>query len=199
MTWLAASAAGLALAGCDRDGGRPAAAAFRNTDVTGADFGKDFSLVDHEGRPRTLSDFRGKVVTLFFGFTQCPDVCPTSLAEMADAMKAMGPKAEQVQVLFVTVDPARDTPALLKEYVPSFDPRFVGLTGTPEQVSQVAKEFRVFYQKVPGKTPDSYTIDHTAGTYVFDREGRLRLFVKHGQGAEALAHDLSILVDAPKA
>jgi protein SCO1/2 len=178
------------LTGCDA--GKPA---FRNTDITGADFARGFELTGHDGKPRTLADFRGKVVTIFFGYTQCPDVCPTTLSEMAEVMALLGEKADQVQVLFVTVDPERDTPALLAEYAPAFDRRFLGLYGDAEATAKVAKEFKVFYQKVPGKTPGSYTMDHSAGSFVFDQQGRVRLFVKHGQGADALAQDLRRLID----
>lgn len=180
----------LAAAGCNRAG-----KAFNNTDVTGAEFGKGFALTDHAGKARTLADFRGKVVTVFFGYTQCPDVCPTTLAEMAEVMKLLGDKADRVQVLFISLDPERDTPALLAQYVPAFDPRFLGLSGSLEATAQVAKDFRVFYQKVPGSTPGSYTVDHTAGSYVYDAQGRLRLFVKHGQGAQPLAQDIGRLID----
>lgn len=192
-----------ALAGCsDRGGDRQAAASssqsqFRNTDVTGLGYAHDFALTDHNGRPRTLADFRGKAVVVFFGYTHCPDVCPTTMAEMAGVMKELGPQADRVQVLFITLDPERDTPAVLKAYVPAFDPRFLGLSGTPEQIDKVAKEFRVFYQKVPGKEPGSYTLDHTAGSYVFDPQGRVRLFVRHGQGPEPVAHDLKLLLAGP--
>jgi protein SCO1/2 len=179
----------LAVSGCDR--GKPA---FRSTDVTGAEFGRGFALTGHDGKPRTLEDFRGKVVTVFFGFTQCPDVCPTTLAEMAEVMKGLGERSNEVQVLFVTVDPERDTPQLLASYVTTFDPRFLGLYGDAQAIEKVAKEFKVFYQKVPGKTPGTYTIDHTAGTYVFDRKGQLRLFAKHGQGAEPLVQDIGRLL-----
>lgn len=181
----------LALAACSR----PDRPQFRNTDVTGADFTADFRLTGQDGAQHALSDWRGKVVVVFFGYTQCPDVCPTTLAEMAEAMKKLGARADDVQVLFVSLDPERDTPQLLARYVPAFDARFMGLVGSPEQTAQVAKSFKVFYQKVPGKTPDSYTVDHTAGSYVFDRAGRLRLFVRHGQGADTLAHDLALLLD----
>jgi protein SCO1/2 len=180
----------VALAGCDS--GRPA---FNNTDITGADFARGFELTGHDGKPRSLADFKGKVVTVFFGYTQCPDVCPTTLAEMAEVMKLLGDKADKVQVLFVTVDPERDTPALLAQYVPAFDHRFLGLYGDAEATAKVAKEFKVFYQKVPGSRPDIYTMDHSAGSYVFDTRGRVRLFVKHGQGAEKLAQDLRRLID----
>jgi protein SCO1/2 len=167
---------------------------FENTDLTGLDYGKGFSLNDHTGKPVTLDTYKGKVVVLFFGFTHCPDVCPTTMAEMSAVMKELGPDADKVQVLFATLDPERDTKELLSQYVPGFDPRFVGLYGTPEQVAATAKEFKVFYQKVPGKTPDSYTIDHTAGSYVFDKNGKLRLFLRHGGGPAPVVHDLKLLV-----
>ncbi|WP_353152460.1 SCO family protein [Herminiimonas fonticola] len=174
--------------------GGKAPPAFTNTDVTGLAYGKDFSLPDHNGKLRTLADFKGKAVVVFFGFTQCPDVCPTTMLEMANVMKALGPDADKVQVLFVTVDPERDTPELLKQYVPAFDSRFLGLRGDLAETEKTAKEFKVFYQKVPGKTPGSYTIDHTAGSYVFDTQGRIRLFIRHGQGTEPIVHDLKILL-----
>ena len=167
---------------------------FINTDLTGLDYAKDFALTDQNGVPRTLNDFKGKAVVVFFGFTQCPDVCPTTMIEMANVMKQLGPLADKVQVLFVTVDPERDTQALLAAYVPNFDKRFLGLYGDAKATAKVAKEFKIFYQKVPGKTPNSYTIDHTAGSYVFDPQGRIRLFLRHGQGAEPIAHDLKILL-----
>ncbi|SFH90437.1 protein SCO1/2 [Collimonas sp. OK307] len=172
----------------------PANSAFINTDVTGLGYARDFALTDHTGKPRTLADYKGKAVVVFFGYTQCPDVCPTTMVEMADVMKELGPLASKVQVLFVTVDPERDTQELLSHYVPAFDPSFVGLYGDQAATDKVAKEFRVFYQKVPGKTPGSYTMDHTAGSYVFDPEGHIRLFIRHGQGADPIAHDLKLLL-----
>ncbi len=178
----------LALAGCDS---RPE---FRNTDVTGADFASGFALTGHDGKPRTLADFRGKAVVVFFGYTQCPDVCPTTLAELAEVMRLLGPDADRVQVLFVSVDPERDTQELLSQYVPAFDKRFLGLYGDAEATARTAKTFKVFYQKVPGKTPGNYTVDHTAGSYVYDAQGKLRLFLKHGAGAEPIAHDLRQLL-----
>jgi protein SCO1/2 len=190
LAWLLAGLIALSIAGCDR--GKPS---FRNTDVTGAEFGRAFALTDHAGKPRTLEDFRGKLVVMFFGYTQCPDVCPTTLTEMAAAMQLLGAKADGVQVLFVTLDPERDTAELLSAYVPAFDRRFLGLYGDAEATAKVAREFKVFYQKVPGSKPGTYTMDHTAGSYVFDRQGRLRLFVKHGQGADALAEDLRRLLE----
>ena len=180
------------LAGCDRL--QQPKVQFANTDLTGLDYAKDFALTDHTGKPRTLADFKGKAVVIFFGYTQCPDVCPTTMSEMAAVMQALGPQADRVQVLFVTIDPARDTQELLAKYVPSFDPRFLGLYGTDAQIAAVAKEFKVFYARQPGKTEGSYTMDHTAGSYVFDPAGRIRLFVRHGQGAEPIAHDLKLLL-----
>ncbi len=180
---------GLARAGCER---KPA---FLNTDVTGADFGAGFALTGHDGKPRTLADFRGKVVAVFFGYTHCPDVCPTTLSEFAEAMRQLGPAADRVQVLFVTVDPERDTPELLSHYVPAFDPRFLGLYGDVETIARTAKAYRVFYQKVPGQTPGSYTVDHSAGSFVYDPQGRLRLFVRHAAGPGPVAHDIRKLLD----
>jgi protein SCO1/2 len=170
-------------------------ASFVNTDITGLDYAKGFSLKDHDGKPVTLESYKGKVVVLFFGFTQCPDVCPTTMAEMAAVMQELGPQAKDVQVLFVTLDPERDTPALLKQYVPAFHPSFVGLYGTPAEIAQTAKEFKVWYKKVPGKDPANYSIDHTAGSYVFDKQGKVRLFLRHAQGTKPVVHDLKQLLD----
>jgi protein SCO1/2 len=189
---LVAAALAFSVTACDKLPGKQAS--FQNTDVTGLDYAKGFSLTDHTGKPRTLADYKGKVVVVFFGYTQCPDVCPTTMAEMASVMQKLGPQADQVQVLFITLDPERDTRELLASYVPAFDKRFVGLYGTPEQTAKTAKEFKVFYSKVPGKEPGSYTIDHTAGSYVFDKEGRLRLFIRHGGGADAIVHDVRQLL-----
>ena len=169
---------------------------FRNVDITGVDYGRDFSLTGHDGKPRTLADFRGKVVVMFFGYTQCPDVCPTTMTELGQVMKDLGGDSARVQVLFVTLDPERDTRELLAQYVPAFDPRFLGLYGDLEATARVARDFKVFYRKVPGKTPDSYSMDHTAGSYVFDPQGRLRLFVRHGDAAN-LTHDLRVLLGQP--
>ena len=188
----AAAALVALLAACDRVGGGKAS--FKATDVTGADFGKTLALTDHTGAPRTLADWKGKLVVLFFGFTQCPDVCPTTLATMADVMKRLGPDADRVQVLFVTVDPERDTQAVLAPYVTAFDPRFVGLWGDKDATAKAAREFKVFYQKVPGKTPQTYGIDHTAASFVLDAQGRLRLYVKHQQPPEDIAADLKALL-----
>ena len=169
---------------------------FKNIDITGSTaFGKDFSLIDPEGKVRTLADFKGKVVVMFFGYTQCPDICPTTLTEMQQVMTLLGPQSDKVQVLFVTVDPERDTAVILKQYVPSFDPRFLGLRPADEAaLEKVAKDFKIYYKKVPGTSPGSYTMDHTAGSYAFDPQGRLRLYIKHAQGPETLAHDLKELL-----
>ena len=181
----------LTLVACDAKG-----PSFQATDLTGASFGRDFELTAPDGKPRRLADFRGKAVVMFFGYTQCPDVCPTTLAALAGAMKQLGADADRVQVLFVTIDPERDTPALLSQYVPAFDPRFLGLYGDADATARTAKEFKIIYQKVPGAAPGSYTMDHSAGTYIFDPQGRLRLYVSNGQGPEVFAHDLRELVRA---
>lgn len=180
----------LATAGCQRGEG-----GFRSTDITGAEFGRQFALTDHTGKKRTLADFKGKVVVVFFGFTHCPDVCPTTLAELAGAMKKLGEKADRVQVLLITVDPERDTGDVLGPYVTAFDPRFLGLRGDAAETETVAREFKVIYQKVAGKTASNYTMDHSAGTYIFDPEGRIRLYVGYGQGSEVFAHDIDRLLE----
>jgi protein SCO1/2 len=172
----------------------PQVPAFHSTDITGAPYAAELALTDHKGVERRLSDFRGRVVTLFFGYTQCPDVCPTNMATMAEVMKRLGEDAKRVQVLFVTVDPGQDTRDLLAQYVPAFHPDFLGLRGDEAATKAAAQAFKVFYQKVPGRTDTSYTIDHTAGTYVLDPAGRLRLYVKHGETAEDIAHDLRLLL-----
>lgn len=165
---------------------------FKNVDITGSKaFGSEFSLLDPDGKVRTLAEFKGKVVVMFFGYTQCPDVCPTTLTEMQQALALLGPRADQVQVLFVTVDPERDTAVILKQYVPAFNPGFLGLRPADElALEKIAKDFKIYYKKVPGTSPGSYTMDHTAGSYAFDPQGNLRLFIKHAQGPEILAHDL---------
>jgi protein SCO1/2 len=176
------------LAGCSGSG-----PSFKNTDITGAEYGKDFTLTDQSGKTRTLADFRGKVVVMFFGYTRCPDVCPTTLADLKAAREQLGEDGKRVQVLFVTVDPERDTRQLLASYMSAFDTSFLGLYGDAAATAKVAKEFRVFYQKAPGKTPDSYTVDHTAGSYVFDTQGRLRLLVRQGNVPNLVA-DLKTLL-----
>lgn len=190
---LAVLAGAGSLAGCDRL--TPAASGgFKAIDITGADYARGFSLPDVDGKTRTLADFKGKLVVVFFGYTQCPDVCPTTMAELAEVKRALGPDGARVQGVFVTVDPERDTPALLKAYMANFGTDFVGLRGTPEQTHELARQFKVFYAKVPGKTESSYTVDHTAGSYVFDTQGRVRLFTRYGSGAKALAEDLKHLL-----
>lgn len=178
----------LLLAGCDS---RPQ---FVNTDISEADYARDFALTDHNGKPRTMADFRGKAVVIFFGYTQCPDVCPTTMTGMAEALKLLGGDAAKVQVLFVTVDPERDTQQLLAQYVPVFNPSFLGLYADAQTIARTAQEFRVFYKKQPGSTPTTYTVDHSAGSYVYDPQGRLRLYIKHGEKPEVIANDLKLLI-----
>ncbi len=170
------------------------APAFTNTDVTGLGYAHDFALKDFNGTPRTMGDFKGKAVVIFFGYTQCPDVCPTTMHDLGDAMKQLGPLADKVQVLFITVDPERDTAQLLAQYVPAFDKRFLGLTGTLPEIDKTAKDFHVYYQKVPGKTKGEYSMDHTAGLYIYDPEGRIRVFASNTAPLETIVHDLKILV-----
>jgi protein SCO1/2 len=174
------------LAGCDE---RPK---FRSTDITGADYGKSLELIDHNGRRRTLEDFRGKAVVVFFGFTHCPDICPTTLADLSQAIRQLGADAERVQVLFVTVDPERDTPEVLAKYVTAFDPRFLGLYGDAAATQRVAKEFKIYYEK--RKTGATYSVDHSGQSYVIDPQGRLRLFVRHDRIASDLPDDLRTLL-----
>ena len=183
------------LAGCDKLGpSAPAAVAFNGVDITGAEYGRELALPDADGQARTLGDFKGKVSVVFFGYTQCPDVCPTTLAELARIKQSLGADGSRVQGVFVTVDPERDTAEVLKAYVGNFDPSFVALRGSAAQTTAAAREFKVFFAKVPGKTPDSYTMDHTAGSYVIDAKGRLRLFERYGTPPEALAADLKQLL-----
>ena len=178
------------LAGCNNS-----APAFQNVDITGnKQFASTFSMPDTNGHMRTLADFKGKAVVLFFGYTHCPDVCPTTMAELSQALQQLGPDASRVQVLFVTVDPARDTPAVLGQYVAAFNPSFIGLRPDDAGLAKIAKDFHVYYAKVPGKTPDAYTMDHTAASYVFDPSGQLRLFARDGQGAASWVHDLKLLL-----
>lgn len=168
---------------------------FKGTDVTDADFGHHLELTDHNGVHRTLADFRGKLVVLFFGYTHCPDVCPTTLSDMNAAFKLMTPaETKQVQVLFITVDPERDTPTVLKEYVPYFNSSFLGLYGTPEETAAAAKEFHIHYSKHAEPGIMGYLVDHSAGSYVLDREGHLRLYQPYGQPPADIAHDLKLLL-----
>lgn len=177
------------LSGCSEQ--KPA---FASVDVTGADYAKNFELADHNGQVRRLTDFAGKVTVIFFGYTQCPDVCPTSMAELAEVKTLLGKDGELVQGLFVTVDPERDTPELLKAYMSNFDPSFLALRTSPEQLALLAKDYKVYYKKVPGSTATSYTLDHSAGSYVYDPKGQLRLFTRYGSGAKVLAADIALLL-----
>ena len=191
------SLAATALAACDR--GAPGVApssslSFKSIDITGAEYARDFNLPDADGTRRTLADFKGKVVVVFFGFTQCPDVCPTTLLELAAVKKSLGADGARVQGIFVTVDPERDTPALLKAYVNNFGADFVALRGTAEETLATAKHFKVFFAKSPGGTEANYSVDHTAASYVFDTQGRIRLFTRYGTGADALAQDIKRLL-----
>lgn len=183
----------LCVAACD---GKPPApkAAFAGTDITGLEYGKNLELTDHTGQRRTLADYRGKVVAVFFGYTQCPDVCPTTLAELAQIKKQLGADGDKLQVVFITVDPERDTQEVLAGFVPSFDPSFVALRGDPAQTEKAEKDFKVFAQKVVAKDGKGYTVDHTAGTYLFDQQGRIRLFVRHGQDPQSLLQDIRLLL-----
>lgn len=186
---LALSAASGFLMGCSPD--KPQ---FKSIDLTGADYAQGFSLTDHNGQLRTLKDFAGKIVVVFFGFTQCPDVCPTSMAELAQVKQQLGADGDKLQAIFITVDPERDTAEMLKAYMGNFDPTFLALRPTLEQLPQVAKDFKIYYKKVDGKTPGSYTMDHSAGSYVFDEKGRIRLYNRYGSGADGLASDIRLLI-----
>jgi protein SCO1/2 len=185
----AAALTAFALAACD-----PAAPKFNSIDITGADYARGFELTDQDGKKRTLADFKGKVVAVFFGFTQCPDVCPTAMQEMAQIKQTLGPKAGDLQVIFITVDPERDTQDVLKAYLGNFDKQALGLRGSLDDTAKTAKDFKVFYAKVEGKTPGSYTMDHTAGFYVFDKQGSVRLFARHGADPKLLTADLTALL-----
>ena len=187
---IAASSATVLLSACSEN--KPS---FVSIDVTGADYAKDFSLTDHNGQSRSMKDFAGKVVVMFFGFTQCPDVCPTSMAELAEIKKLLGVRGDKLQGLFVTVDPQRDTPEVLKAYMTNFDPSFLALYTTPEKLVGLAKDYKVYFKKVDGKTPTSYTMDHSAGSFVYDTKGALRLYTRYGTGAKALAQDVEILLN----
>ena len=168
--------------------------AFASIDITGADYAKGFALTDHTGQPKSLKDFAGKVVVLFFGYAQCPDVCPTTMAELAEIKKLLGADGSRLQGVFVTVDPVRDTPEVLKAYMGNFDPSFIALIPTPEQLAAMAKEYKTYYKKVEGRTDTSYTMDHSAGSYVYDTKGTLRLYTRYGSGVKPLADDIRILL-----
>ena len=186
LLWTAAT---LALAAC-----APEKPKFNGIDITGADYAKDFTLTDHNDQSRSLSDFKGKVVVLFFGYTQCPDVCPTSMAELAEVKRLLGSDGDKLQGVFVTVDPARDTTELLKAYLSNFDPTFVAFVPTADELTDVAKRFKIYYKKQEGKTPTSYTMDHSAGSYVYDTQGHVRLYSRYGSGAKVLAQDIQTLL-----
>ena len=187
--WMLSALALWALVACSPD--KPK---FSSIDITGADYAQDFSLTDHNGQRRSLSDFKGKVVVVFFGYTQCPDVCPTSMTELAEVKGMLGADADKLQGVFVTVDPARDTAELLKAYMANFDPTFVAFVPTPDELVDVAKRFKIYYKKQEGKTPTSYTMDHSAGSYVYDTQGRVRLYSRYGSGAKVLAQDIQTLL-----
>jgi protein SCO1/2 len=167
---------------------------FLSTDITGANFGADFRLVDHSGTLRTLADFKGKAVVIFFGYTSCPDACPATMANIAAALQKLGGDAKRVQVLFVTIDPEHDTPELLEQYVSSFDPTFLGLLGNIETTKKIAGEFKAFYQKQVAEKPEQHSVDHSTGTYIYDTRGRLRLYVTNEKGPEVFTHDLAELL-----
>jgi protein SCO1/2 len=194
-SWFLAACvmAAFALAGCQP---APQPPSFQATDITGAPFARDFRLTDHNGQVRTLADFKGKAVAIFFGYVHCPDVCPTTLSDFAAALQQLGPQAEQVQVIFVTVDPQRDTPELLKQFVPAFNPDFLGMYTDEATLKQLVKEYKVVYQKTAVKAADDYLIDHSAGTYVYDRKGNLRLLMPYGSSPDAIAQDLRTLLAA---
>ena len=185
---LLVSAGGM-LTACSK--GKPE---FRGVDISEVDYARDFPLPDHNGQPRSIKDFNGKVVVVFFGYTQCPDVCPTTMQEMAEVKRMLGKDGDRLQAIFVTVDPERDTADMLKAYMGNFDPSFLALRGTPEQTAAVAKDFKIYFKKVDGKTPTSYTMDHSAGSYVYDPQGRLRVYHRYGSGTEALAADVRTLL-----
>jgi protein SCO1/2 len=188
-TTLGTGAAGW-LAGCSRK----EKVSFQGVDVTGAEYARDFSLPDANGQLRTLKDFAGKVVVVFFGYTQCPDVCPTTLQELAEVKQLLGADGERLQAIFVSLDPERDTPEMLKAYMGNFDPSFVALRGTPEQTVAIAKDFKIFFKKVEGQTPKTYTLDHSAGSYVYDPAGRLRVYERYGSGPQVLVSDVRTLL-----
>ena len=168
--------------------------AFKGVDITGADYAKELNLTDQNGQVRKLKDFSGKLVVVFFGYTQCPDVCPTTMQELAEVKRLLGPDGDKLQAVFVTVDPERDTTEVLKAYIENFDASFVALRPTQEQLPAIAKEFKIYFKRVEGKTPTSYTMDHSAGSYTFDTQGRVRLFNRYGMGAQALADDFKLLL-----
>lgn len=182
----------LMAAGCSRPQA-PSAPPFVGTEIGVEAISAEFRLTDHLGRVRSMQDFRGKIVALFFGYTHCPDVCPTTMSDLAQALKLLGDRRSQVQVLFVTLDPERDTQQVLAKYVPSFDPTFIGLYGDAAALNEVEKNFKVYARKQPaGKS--GYSVDHSAGIYVFGRNGAPRLYLNYGQKPVDIAHDLDLLL-----
>ena len=186
---LLAATAVATLSACSPD--KPA---FKGVDITGADYARDFALADPNGQTRTIRDFAGKVVVVFFGYTQCPDVCPTTLQELLEVRRMLGADGEKLQAVFITVDPERDTPELLKAYMANFDPSFVALRPTSEQLQPLLKDFKIYAKPVAGKTATSYTMDHSAQSYIYDPQGRLRLYSRYGSGAQAVADDARLLL-----
>ncbi len=189
LAWGASLGLGGLLTACSPD--RPS---FKGVDITGADYAQGFAAQDHNGQPRTMADFAGTVVIVFFGYTQCPDVCPTSMQELAEVKRLLGADGDKLQGLFITLDPERDTPEMLKAYMANFDPSFLALHPTPDQLVSITKDFKIYYKKVEGKTATSYTLDHSAGSYTFDTQGRVRLYNRYGSGAAALADDVKTLL-----
>ena len=189
LAWGASLGLGGLLTACSPD--RPS---FKGVDITGADYAQGFAAQDHNGQPRTMADFAGKVVIVFFGYTQCPDVCPTSMQELAEVKRLLGAEGDKLQGLFITLDPERDTPEMLKAYMANFDPSFLALHPTLDQLAAITKDFKIYYKKVDGKTATSYTLDHSAGSYTFDTQGRVRLYNRYGSGAAALADDVKTLL-----
>ena len=185
---------GLVLAGLSACG--EAKPSFNAVDISGVDYAQNFKLTDHNGQARTLADFKGKVVVMFFGYTQCPDVCPTSMTELVEVKKLLGADGDKLQALFVTVDPERDTPELLKAYMANFDPTFLALYTPPAELPALAQNYKIYFKKVDGKTATSYTMDHSAGSYVYDTQGRVRLYVRYGSGPQLLAADIRQLLKA---
>ncbi len=172
----------------------PEAPKFNAVDITGAEYARDFPLTDHLGQRRSIKDFPGKIVAVFFGYVQCPDVCPTTMAELAEVKKLLGSDGQKLQVIFITVDPQRDSAEVMKAYMANFDPTFLALLPTPEQLADIAKDFKVFYKRVDGSAAGRYTMDHSAGTYIFDTKGRIRLFSRYGSGAQTVTDDIKALL-----
>jgi protein SCO1/2 len=191
---LIAGTVGVAALGVGLSACSEARQSFTAVDITGADYAKDFALKDTDGKVRTMADFKGKVVVLFFGYAQCPDVCPTTMTEMAQVKQQLGKDGDKLQVLFVTVDPARDTPEVLKAYMGAFDPSFVALIPTTDELAATAKDFKVYFKKVDGKTPTSYSMDHSAASFVYDPQGRLRLYARYGAGVPSMVSDVKALL-----